>query len=205
MLERVAQPRGRAKPANAAQVRLVERREGRPDASKALSSAPSCARGAHVPRRSRHSSDAICELVAPGADRVDRRQERRGVAARSRSEGDWAAAIGASTAIGGSTASVSTPAATASEHLSSLIADRGVEPVSWYGVASSTDGSTPDRPPNDPEDLVFPGRARGQQRDLYRRVSPLFHLIGPRPLAPVIARRPQDRASGATATSRTRA
>ena len=67
------------------------------------------------------------------------------------------------------------------DHLSKLMAKRGVEPVGWYGVRLFTDGWTPDRVATDPEDLVLEAELIASQRDPYRRLSRLFHLIGRRP------------------------
>lgn len=66
------------------------------------------------------------------------------------------------------------------EHLSELMARRGVGPLGWYGVRLFTDGWTPDRVATDPEDLVLQAELLASQRDPYRRLSRLFHLIGRR-------------------------
>jgi hypothetical protein len=43
-----------------------------------------------------------------------------------------------------------------------------------------TDGWTPDRPATDPEDLVLEVELLASQREPYRRLSRLFHLLGRR-------------------------
>ena len=66
------------------------------------------------------------------------------------------------------------------EHLSTLIAQRVVEPIDWYGVRLFTDGWTPDRAATDPERLVLQAELIASQRDPYRQLSRLFHLVGRR-------------------------
>jgi S-adenosylmethionine-dependent methyltransferase len=66
------------------------------------------------------------------------------------------------------------------DDLSGLLARRGIEPVAWYGVRLFTDGWTPDRSAADPEELVLQAELIASQRDPYRRLSRLFHLIGRR-------------------------
>jgi S-adenosylmethionine-dependent methyltransferase len=53
--------------------------------------------------------------------------------------------------------------------------------VAWYGVRLFTDGLTPERAATDPEDLVLEAELIASQRDPYRRLSRLFHLMGRRP------------------------
>ena len=102
------------------------------------------------------------------------------MALRHAHEGDWAGAIGAF----GSDRQINRLGVDTRgdriEHLSELIAARGVEPVAWYGVRLLTDGWTPDRPGNDPEDLVLQAELMASQRDPYRRLSRLIHLVGRR-------------------------
>jgi S-adenosylmethionine-dependent methyltransferase len=62
--------------------------------------------------------------------------------------------------------------------LSAALAQRGVEAIRWYGVRLFTDGWTPDRPADDPEDAVLAVELEASRRDPYRRLSRLFHLIG---------------------------
>jgi S-adenosylmethionine-dependent methyltransferase len=62
--------------------------------------------------------------------------------------------------------------------MSAVLADRGVDPIAWYGVRLFTDGWTPDRPLTDSEDLVLAVELEASRRDPYRQLSRLFHLIG---------------------------
>lgn len=66
------------------------------------------------------------------------------------------------------------------EVLSAMLADRGIDPIVWYGVRLFTDGWTRDRPATDPEDLVLEVELAASLRDPYRRLSRLFHLLGHR-------------------------
>ena len=126
--------------------------------------------------------EALCELTAPGGVVSVVAKNTEVMALRPALEGDWAAAIAAfdsNRQING--LGVDTRGDTVA-HLSDLIARRGVEPVAWYGVRLFTDGWTPDRSPTDPEDLVLQAELLASQRDPYRRVSRLFHLLGKRPI-----------------------
>jgi hypothetical protein len=68
------------------------------------------------------------------------------------------------------------------EAISAMIAERGVDPIAWFGVRLFTDGWTPDRPATDPEDLVLEVELAASHRDPYRQLSRLFHLVGRRQL-----------------------
>jgi S-adenosylmethionine-dependent methyltransferase len=103
------------------------------------------------------------------------------MALRHAYEGDWAAAI-AAFASGRQVNGLGVDTrGDRIDHLSRLMAKRGVEPVGWYGVRLFTDGWTPDRVATDPEELVLEAELIASQRDPYRRLSRLFHLIGRRP------------------------
>ncbi len=67
------------------------------------------------------------------------------------------------------------------EHVSALLAGRGVDPEAWYGVRLFTDGWVPERVARDPEDQVLAVELEASRRDPYRQLSRLFHLIGRRP------------------------
>lgn len=67
------------------------------------------------------------------------------------------------------------------DHLSALIAGRGLEAVAWYGVRLFTDGWRREQAAVDPEELVLEAELIASRRDPYRRLSRLFHLIGRRP------------------------
>jgi S-adenosylmethionine-dependent methyltransferase len=125
--------------------------------------------------------DAVCQLVAPGGIVSIVAKNVEVMALRHAHEGDWEAALAAFDSdrqING--LGVDTRGDHV-EHLSELIARRDVEPVAWYGVRLFTDGWTPDRPGTDPEDLVLRAELIASQRDPYRRLSRLFHLVGRRP------------------------
>lgn len=128
--------------------------------------------------------DAICALTAPAGVLSIVAKNVEVMALRPAQEGDWAAVIAAfdtERQING--LGVDTRGDRI-EHLSALIADRGVEPVAWYGVRLFTDGWTPDRPATDPDDLILQAELMASQRDPYRRLSRLFHLVGRRPSEP---------------------
>ncbi len=123
----------------------------------------------------------MCTLVAPGGIVSIVAKNVEVMAARSAHEGDWAGALAAFDSdrqvngLGVDTRGDSV------DGLSALLSDRGVDPICWYGVRLFTDGWAPDRPPNDPEDLVLQVELEASRRDPYRRLSRLFHLIGHRP------------------------
>ena len=124
--------------------------------------------------------DSLCKLVAPGGVVSIVAKNVEVMALRHAHEGDWAAAIAAfdnERQING--LGVDTRGDRV-DHLSELIQHRGVEPVAWYGVRLFTDGWTPDRAVADPEDLVLEAELIASQRDPYRQLSRLFHLIGRR-------------------------
>lgn len=116
-------------------------------------------------------SGGIVSIVAKNVDLM---------AMRPALEGDWAAALAAFDSdrqingLGVDTRGDSI------ESLSGLLSDRNIEPIGWYGVRLFTDGWTPDRPAADPEDLVLRAELEASQRDPYRRLSRLFHLLGRR-------------------------
>jgi S-adenosylmethionine-dependent methyltransferase len=125
--------------------------------------------------------DALCRLAAPGSW-VSIVAKNAGVMAlRHAYEGDCAAALAAFDSdrqING--LGVDTRGDRV-EDLSALLVARGVEPVAWYGVRLVTDGWTPDRPADDPEDSVLEVELRASMRDPYRQLSRLFHILGQRP------------------------
>lgn len=102
------------------------------------------------------------------------------MALRHAHEGDWAATIAAFDSERQINGLGVDTRGDRIDHLSALIAKRGVEPVDWYGVRLFTDGWTSHRAA-DPEDLVLEAELIASQRDPYRRLSRLFHLIGRRP------------------------
>ena len=124
--------------------------------------------------------DSLCRLTAPGGLLSIVTKNVEVMAMRHAHEGDWAAALAAFDSdrqvngLGVDTRGDHVDA------LSAMIADRGVDPIAWYGVRLFTDGWTPDRPVTDPEDLVLQVELEASRRDPYRRLSRLFHLLGRR-------------------------
>lgn len=124
--------------------------------------------------------DALCALA-----------DRRGVvsivaknvealAMRPALEGDWEAVLTAFSAdrqVNG--LGVDTRADRVAD-VSTQLAEHGVDPVAWYGVRLFTDGWRPDRPADDPDDLVLAAELEASRRDPYRCLSRLFHLVGRR-------------------------
>jgi SAM-dependent methyltransferase len=125
--------------------------------------------------------DSLCRLAGPAglvsivAKNVDV------MAMRYIYEGDWAGAIAAFDSDRQINGLGLETRGDRIAHLSALLAQRSVEPVAWYGVRLFTDGWTADHTETDPEDLVLQAELIASQRDPYRRLSRLFHLIGRRP------------------------
>jgi hypothetical protein len=103
------------------------------------------------------------------------------MALRHAHEGDWAAALAAFDSDRQINGLGVDTRGDRIEDLSALLAARGVEPVAWYGVRLFTDGWTPDRPADDPEDIVLEVELRASMQDPYRQLSRLFHILGQRP------------------------
>ena len=125
--------------------------------------------------------DSLCRLAGPAALVSVVAKNVEAMAMRHAHEGDWPAAIAAFDSERQVNGLGVDTRGDRIEHLSSLLAERGVEPVDWYGVRLFTDGWTPDRVASDPEDLVLQAELLASQRDPYRRLSRLFHLIARRP------------------------
>lgn len=124
--------------------------------------------------------DALCRLVAPEGVISIVAKNVEVMALRHAHEGDWAAAIAAFDSERQINGLGVDTRGDRIDHLSDLIERRGVEPVDWYGVRLLTDGWTPDRAMTDREDLVLEAELIASQRDPYRQLSRLFHLIGRR-------------------------
>lgn len=124
--------------------------------------------------------DSLCELVIPGGVVSIVAKNVEVMAIRHAHEGDWAAAIAAFESDRQLNGLGVDTRGDRVEHLSELLARRGVEPVTWYGVRLFTDGWTPEHSANDQEELVLRAELMASQRDPYRRLSRLFHLIGRR-------------------------
>ena len=124
--------------------------------------------------------DALCQLAAPGGIVSIVAKNVEVMAMRHALEGDWQGALAAFDSdrqING--LGVDTRGDTV-EALSSMLVEREVDAIGWYGVRLFTDGWTPDRPATDPEDLVLQVELAASRRDPYRRLSRLFHLLGRR-------------------------
>jgi SAM-dependent methyltransferase len=182
MLRRAAERIRSEDPGTAARVRLVE--AAGEDAPEALSGAVFDAVLCHgvlmylddpVPL-----VDSLCRLVARGGVVSIVAKNVQAMALRPARAGDWAEAIAAFDSdrqingLGVDTRGDSV------DHLSDLLAERGVAPVDWYGVRLFTDGWTTERAPTDSEHLVLEAELIASQRDPYRQLSRLFHLVGHR-------------------------
>ncbi|HET9898064.1 MAG TPA: methyltransferase [Streptosporangiaceae bacterium] len=65
--------------------------------------------------------------------------------------------------------------------LTALLAEAGVDQVTWYGVRLFTDGWTPPvADPPDSDDHACLVELEASRRDPYRQLSRLFHLVGVR-------------------------
>jgi SAM-dependent methyltransferase len=124
--------------------------------------------------------EALCRLAAPGGVVSIVAKNVEVMALRHAHEGDWAAAIAAFDSVRQVNGLGVDTRGDRIEDLSELMARRGVDPLAWYGVRLFTDGWTPDRAAADPEDLVLQAELLASQRDPYRRLSRLFHLVGRR-------------------------
>jgi S-adenosylmethionine-dependent methyltransferase len=99
------------------------------------------------------------------------------MAMRPAQAGDWAAALPAFDATHQINGLGVMTRGDRIDDVSAMLADRGVEPIRWYGVRLFTDGWTPDRPAHDPEELVIAAEIEASRRDPYRQLSRLFHLV----------------------------
>jgi SAM-dependent methyltransferase len=125
--------------------------------------------------------DALCRLAAPRGWVSIVAKHAEVMALRHAHEGDWAAALAAFDSDRQINGLGVDTRGDRIEDLSALLAARGVEPVAWYGVRLFTDGWTPDRPADDPEDIVLEVELRASMQDPYRQLSRLFHILGQRP------------------------
>jgi SAM-dependent methyltransferase len=121
---------------------------------------------------------SLCELTAPGGVVSIVAKNVETMALRHAHDGDWATAIATFDSDRQVNGLGVDTRGDRIEHLSVLLEARGIEPVAWYGVRLFTDGWTPDRAANDPEDLVMKAELMASERDPYRRLSRLFHIIG---------------------------
>ncbi|MEO6468489.1 MAG: methyltransferase [Acidimicrobiia bacterium] len=182
MLERAAQRLTCEDEAVAARVRLIE--TSGEDASDALGGATFDVVLCHGVLMYLEDPEplvaALCELTAPGGVVSIVAKNAEVMAMRHAHDGDWAGAIAAFDCDRQVNGLGVDTRGDRIDHLSALIADRDVEPVGWYGVRLFTDGWSPDRLDPDPGDMVLQAELLASQRDPYRRLSRLFHLIGRR-------------------------
>jgi S-adenosylmethionine-dependent methyltransferase len=124
--------------------------------------------------------DSLCALAATGGIVSIVAKNRDVLAAFPAMRGDWTGALAAFdddrqvNALG-----IETRADRVDE-LGAELARRAVEPEAWYGVRLFTDSWPPERPADDPEDLVLAVELEASRRDPYRQLSRLFHLVGRR-------------------------
>jgi S-adenosylmethionine-dependent methyltransferase len=182
MLERAAKRLEAVDPATAARVELVE--AAGEDAPAALGGATFDAVLCHGVLMYLDEPEplvnSLCQLAGPAGLVSIVAKNVEVMALRHAHEGDWAAAIAAFDSETQRNGLGVDTRGDRIDHLAALLSTRGVEPVDWYGVRLFTDGWTPDRAATDPEDLVLEAELIASQRDPYRRVSRLFHLIGRR-------------------------
>jgi S-adenosylmethionine-dependent methyltransferase len=123
---------------------------------------------------------ALADLAEPGATISLVAKNARSMAARPALEGDWAGALAAfDTNLQVNGLGVDTRADTL-DGVAAMLAEFGVEFVSWYGVRLFTDGWTSVQATADGEDLALEVELRASRLDPYRQLSRLFHLIGRR-------------------------
>ena len=182
MLERAAKRLEAEDPTTAARVQLVE--AAGEDAPEALGGATFDAVLCHgvlmyldEPEPLVHS---LCQLAGPAGLVSIVAKNVEVMALRHAQEGDWAAAIAAFDSERQLNGLGVDTRGDRVDHLSALLSRRGIEPVDWYGVRLFTDGWSPDRAATDPEDLLLEAELIASQRDPYRQMSRLFHLIGRR-------------------------
>lgn len=123
---------------------------------------------------------SLCDLADDGGLVSIVAKNVEALAARPALAGDWATALAAFDADRQVNGLGLDTRADRVDALAALLADRGVDPIGWYGVRLFTDGWTPERPADDPEDLVLAVELEASRRDPYRRLSRLFHLVGRR-------------------------
>ncbi len=124
--------------------------------------------------------DALCACAAPGGLVSVLALNRRTLAVRPALERRWADALAASDAAGEPGGLGRPTRADTVEGLSDLLRRSGVEPVAWYGVWLFTDWL--DLPVEGTDlDAVTAVELEAADREPYRRLSRVFHLVGRRP------------------------
>lgn len=123
---------------------------------------------------------ALSTLAAPGAIMSIVTKNAATLAVRPALAGDWSGALAAFegdreiNGLGMDTRGDSIDA------LSNLLRAHHVDTIAWHGVRLFTDGWTPNDLAADDEDLVLQVELTASQRDPYRQLSRLFHLLGRR-------------------------
>ncbi|MGH3185302.1 MAG: hypothetical protein ACRDOE_25830, partial [Streptosporangiaceae bacterium] len=111
----------------------------------------------------------IVSLVAKNKDNL---------AVRPALEGKWADALASFDAERQTNGLDVDTRADSVEDITALMAENGVERTAWYGVRLFTDGWTPERATDDPEEVVFAVELEASRRNPYRLMSRLFHFVG---------------------------
>ena len=124
---------------------------------------------------------ALAALAAPAGIVSVAAKNAATLATRPALRGDWEAALAA---FGPSVRQVNglgvDTRADTIEGLTDMFAEAGIDLVDWYGVRLFTDGWTPDRPAEDPEETVLRVELEASRRDPYRSMSRMFHFVGVR-------------------------
>ncbi|MDA8322341.1 MAG: methyltransferase domain-containing protein [Actinomycetota bacterium] len=123
--------------------------------------------------------DALCRCVAPGGVLSVMALNARTLAIRPAVERRWSDALAAFDASG-EVGVLGTPTrADTVDGLSALMRRGGIDPLAWYGVWLFTDWL--DLPPETTDaQAVAAVELQASQRDPYRQLSRVFHLVGRR-------------------------
>lgn len=137
--------------------------------------------------------DTLARHAGPGALVSLVTRNARALAFRPARRGDWAAARALLDEADRAAATARDPGyvnelgvscrADDVDRLATLLADRGLAMVGWYGVRLAVDGAAPEVPvPDDAGDVAMLLDVEEElgRRDPYRGVAPLFHLLARR-------------------------
>jgi SAM-dependent methyltransferase len=123
---------------------------------------------------------ALCTLVRPGGTVSIVAKNRRTLAMRPAHDGDWKGVLAAFDSDRQTNGLGIDTRADDPDDLSAVLRSGGVDLIAWYGVRLFTEGWARDRPPVDPANDVLAAELAASQRDPYRQLSRLFHLLGTR-------------------------
>jgi S-adenosylmethionine-dependent methyltransferase len=123
---------------------------------------------------------ALCKLARPGGTVSIVAKNRRTLAMRPAYNSDWKGVLAAFDSDRQMNGLGIDTRGDDPDELSALLRRRGVDPVAWYGVRLFTEGWGRDRLAVDPVDDVLAAELAASQRDPYRQLSRLFHLVGRR-------------------------